>query len=107
MTNRNITALKIYIFVFCFLLKNLTIGIPLTVQWLRLCISKAGIVGLIPGQGTKILHDVWHGQHFFFLIILKKKKRNKPKLTLKWQNGTECFYPNLETIFQDVLSSYK
>ena len=32
------------------------IGISLVVQWLRLCTSTAGDVGLIPGQGTKIPH---------------------------------------------------
>ena len=35
-------------------------------QWLRLCASTAGDAGLIPGQGTKILHALWPGQ--------KKKK---------------------------------
>ena len=29
------------------------------VQWLRLCISSAGGVGLIPGQGTKIPDAKW------------------------------------------------
>ena len=91
MTNRNITALKIYIFVFCFLLKNLTIGIPLTVKWLRLCISKAGIVGLIPGQGTKILHDVWHGQHFFFFNYIKKKKKKQTKTNSKMAKWHRMF----------------
>ena len=28
----------------------------LVVQWLRCCTSTAGGKGLIPGQGTKILH---------------------------------------------------
>ena len=28
----------------------------LAVQWLRLCISNAGGIGLIPGQGTEISH---------------------------------------------------
>ena len=32
------------------------------VQWLRLCPATSGSVGLIPGQGTKSLHAVWHGQ---------------------------------------------
>ena len=36
------------------------------VQWLRLHASTAGGVGSTPGQGTKILHTVQHGQ--------KKKK---------------------------------
>ena len=40
----------------------------LVVQWLRLCASSAGIMGLIPGQRTKILHAEQHGQ---------KKGKNK------------------------------
>ena len=31
-------------------------GTSQVVQWLRLCASNAGGMGLIPGQGTKILH---------------------------------------------------
>ena len=31
----------------------------LAVQWLRLCASKAGGMGLIPGWGTKILYTVY------------------------------------------------
>ena len=34
----------------------------LVVQWLRLCASSAGIMGLIPSQRTKILHAEQHGQ---------------------------------------------
>ena len=34
-------------------------GIPLAIQWLKLLASRAGAEGLIPGQGTKILHAVW------------------------------------------------
>ena len=34
----------------------------LAVQWLRLCVSNAGGVGLIPGQGTKIPHTAQHSQ---------------------------------------------
>ena len=32
------------------------------VQWLRLCASTAEGMGLISGQGTKILHAAWHDQ---------------------------------------------
>ena len=46
--------------------EELTLRTFLVVQWLRLCISAAGGLGLIPGQGTKILHAAPHGQ--------KKKK---------------------------------
>ena len=35
---------------------------PLAVQWLRLHASNAGILGLIPGQGTKIPHATQHSQ---------------------------------------------
>ena len=31
------------------------------VHLLRFCTSTAGGIGLIPGQGTKIPHAVWHG----------------------------------------------
>ena len=41
----------------------------LVVQWLRLCASIANGVGLIPGQGTGILHATWCGQ--------KIKKKNQ------------------------------
>ena len=37
-------------------------GTSLVVQWLRLQASIAGSAGSIPGQGTKILHAVQHGQ---------------------------------------------
>lgn len=39
---------------------------PVVAQWLRLCSSIAEGMGLIPGQGTKILHDT--------LCSQKKKK---------------------------------
>ena len=32
------------------------------VQWLRLCISNAGGLGLTPDQGTKSPHATRHGQ---------------------------------------------
>ena len=35
-------------------IKNIIGGTSLAVQWLRLCISNAGGMGSIPGQGTKI-----------------------------------------------------
>ena len=37
-------------------------GLPWGVQWLRLCTSTAGGMGSNPGQGTKILHAMWHSQ---------------------------------------------
>ena len=38
------------------------------VQWLGLCTSTAGGIGLIPGQGVKILQVAWYN---------KKKKKAK------------------------------
>ena len=39
-------------------------GTSMAVQWLRLCTSIAGGVGLTPDQGTKILHATWYSQKF-------------------------------------------
>ena len=36
--------------------------VSLLVQWLRRHTSTSGGMGLIPGQGTKILHATQHGQ---------------------------------------------
>ena len=41
-------------------LKSFLQGNSLVVQWLRLCASNAGGVGLIPGQGTRIPHAGRH-----------------------------------------------
>ena len=40
----------------------MVLGTSLAVQWLRLCASTAGGMGLIPGWGTKMSHATWHGQ---------------------------------------------
>ena len=37
-------------------------GISLVVQWLGLWAPTAGGTGSIPGQGTKILQDMWCGK---------------------------------------------
>ena len=47
-------------------------GTSLVVQWLRLCASIAGGMGLIPGWGTKILHATQCSQ--------KQKKKNLNKI---------------------------
>ena len=59
----------------CFrLYKNVGhVGSSLAVQWLRLHASTARGMGLIPGQGAKIPHTMWHGQ-------LKKKKVQLPRV---------------------------
>ena len=36
--------------------RALSVGTSLVGLWLRLCAPSAGGMGLIPGQGTKILH---------------------------------------------------
>ena len=47
-------------------------GTSLMVQWLGFCTSTAGVMGLIPGWGIKILHAVQSGkkQHFQALSYL-------------------------------------
>jgi len=57
-----ITSNDIYLF------KNNN-NILLLAQWLKLCASNVGGTGLIPGQGTKILHILWQK--------VKLKKNNK------------------------------
>ena len=49
------------------------LGLTLAVQWLRLPASRAGAVGLIPGQRTKISHVALDGQK-------EPPKTNKQKL---------------------------
>ena len=49
------------------------IGTSLVVQWLSLHAARAGIVGLIPGWGTKIPHAMQHGQKIFFLTFFNLK----------------------------------
>ena len=44
------------------MIRILTLGTSLGVQWLTLCTSTAGDSGLIPGQGTKIPHVEQRGQ---------------------------------------------
>ena len=59
--------------------KNFIEGTSLAVQWLRLCASAAGGVGLIPGRGTEILRAAQHGQK-----IKKERKRKKRKYKQKF-----------------------
>ena len=42
----------------------------LMAQWLVPCISPAGGMGSIPGQGTKVLHGVWHAIIIIIIIII-------------------------------------
>ena len=50
------------------------LGTSLLILWLRLCVSNAGVVGSIPGWGTKILHAMQGDQKniytFFFFNLL-------------------------------------
>ena len=40
----------------------------LEVQWLRLCTSISGGVGVIPGQGTRVPHAMWPKREWINLI---------------------------------------
>ena len=55
-------------------MKKLKMGTSLAVQWLILHVPNAGGVGLIPGQGTKILHVA---QCLENKQTTKKKKKKK------------------------------
>ena len=48
---------------------KIDLGIFLVVQWLRLCASTAGGVGLIPNWGTKILHVMENGYIYTYIYI--------------------------------------
>ena len=56
-TGRNGQTIKV-------LEQKVSMGTSLVAQWLRLRTFNSGLggVGSIPGQGTKIPHDVWHSQ---------------------------------------------
>ena len=49
-------------------IRSLTTGTSLAIQWLRLCTSTGGM-GSIPGQGTKILHILQGSQKIVKIII--------------------------------------
>ena len=57
----------------CYISQKYLGGTSPAVQWLRLCASSAGDVGLIPGRGTNIPHAAQCSQ--------KKKKNLKNKQT--------------------------
>ena len=69
-------------------------GTFLAVQWLRLCTSTAEVAGLIPSQGTEILHAAQRSQ---------KERKNSNSSSFHWQNDCQvqmaaymqkaCFQP--------------
>ena len=54
------------------------------VQWLGLRASTAGDTGWIPGQGAKIMHDMWHSQK-------KKTQQNLKNEKKKTLNNEKVF----------------
>ena len=60
----------------------------LAVQQLRLWASNARGAGLIPGQGTKILHAAWHSQSQKIKVISEDVEKLKPSCvagrSVKW-----------------------
>ena len=58
-------------------------GTSLVVQWLRLCISTTVGLGLIPGQGPKILQAVWTKQieaKINWCLLMNQEVRRKSKI---------------------------
>ena len=45
--------------------------------------------GLIPGQGTKVPHDVWHGQ----------KKKKKKRVKLRWMGWMVVGFFEMRNLF--------
>ena len=43
--------------------KHLEDRTSLAAQWLSLCTSSAGVMGLFPGWGAENLHAAWCGQN--------------------------------------------
>ena len=60
---------------------------PCVVQWVRLCVSNAGGVGSIPGQGTKIPHVC--------LTVGEKEKKKLYSLKKKKGGGGGRVLPEL------------
>ena len=74
--------------------KAATTATFLVVHRLRLRASTAGGAGSIPGQGTKISHVPWHGQHIKNEKHSKQTKRNychRPLLLLLYFPSSEIF----------------
>ena len=53
----------------CGYTENVALGTSLMVQWLRLCASNAGAMGLMSGWGTNIPNGKWHGQILKYICI--------------------------------------
>ena len=68
---------------------KIDLGIFLVVQWLRLCASTAGGVGLIPSWGTKILHVMRHG--YIYITIFPQAPQKEFSLRNMYVRGTLCF----------------
>ena len=56
----------------------------MAVQWLRLCIFRAGVMGLIPAWGTKILHAAQPDK-------VKTVKQTVTRLVCLLLMGCHCF----------------
>ena len=65
------------------------------VQWLRICISTAGFMGLIPQLGTEIPHAV---QSKKLNIFLKRELEDKP------QSGVKKIIFQVTKLTKDFLS---
>ena len=59
------------------------------VQWLRLQTSTAGVTGLTPDQGTKILHATWPKNKENKLIFKHCKGTNTVSSFLYWYHKTD------------------
>ena len=65
-------------------------GLPLVVQWLRLCALNAGGTGLIPGQGLKILHAVRCSKKQNYVHVMASIKAAKTYICLFPSCSFQC-----------------
>ena len=89
-------------------LKSYFRGTSLVIQWLRLCASNAGAMGLIPGRGAKISHAVWPKnkqtkksiksvRSIIFPVWCVPSNRWKHRGLAKWHNGWAMTTTGIQT----------
>ena len=64
------------------------------VQWLGLCTSTAGGIGLIPGQGIKILQVTWYSQKKIKTTFCREEIYGNSVLSAQFCYGSKTFLKN-------------
>ena len=80
------------------------------VQWLRLHAPTAGVMGSIPGQGTKILHAVQCSQNTYihtYIQIYNFIKRIKYLAINLTKEVKDLYSENCKTLMKDIEADTK